>query len=111
MKYWRRSFPKGSRSDNRPFEGTKALTAEERESLINELAGQEMVAKVNLNGIADEGRVLNFNVVLDQNPYSVEAINAVEKMINDAEKMVKNSGVEGTLYFAGKPPNSSMTGK
>lgn len=84
------------------FEGTKALTAEERESLINELAGQEMVAKVNLNGIADEGRVLNFNVVLDQNPYSVEAINAVEKMINDAEKMVKNSGVEGTLYFAGE---------
>lgn len=84
------------------FEGKNALTAEERENLRSELAGQEMVAKVNLNGIADEGRVLNFNVVLEQNPYSVEAINAVEKMINDAEKMVKNSGVEGTLYFAGE---------
>lgn len=84
------------------YEGKTALTAEEQESLRAELEKQDFVSSVRVNGAAEEGKVISFSVTLDENPYAIEAIDAVENMINGADKIVQDSGVEGTLYFAGE---------
>lgn len=84
------------------YEGKNALTAEEQESLRSELAKQDYVASVRMNGVAEEGKVISFSLTLDENPYAIEAIDSVEIMINGADKIVRDSGVEGTLYFAGE---------
>lgn len=84
------------------YEGKNALTAEEQESLRKELAEQDFVDSVRINGVAQEGKVISLSLILDENPYSIEAIDTVENMINGADKIVRDSGVEGTLYFAGE---------
>lgn len=84
------------------FEGKKALTAADREKLINELSSQPLVDNVRLNRMTEDSTVLSLNLTFKESPYSIKTIDALEEIRNDADKIVKDSGLSGSLHFAGE---------
>lgn len=84
------------------FEGEEPATQEEIESLRNELLAQELVSDVRINGTADENKVLNFSLTFEEGPYDVITIDAMEKMIQNAETILEKAELDGNLYFAGE---------
>jgi len=88
------------------FEGKESLSLEQQEALREELSNQPLVSNVRMNGTAEDEKVINFNLTFTESPYSVEAIDAMESMIEKAETIVDDSGVSGGLYFAGETASS-----
>ncbi|MCM3585842.1 MMPL family transporter [Mesobacillus maritimus] len=88
------------------FEGKESLSLEQQEALREELSNQPLVSNVRMNGTAEDEKVINFNLTFTESPYSVEAIDAMESMIEKAETIVADSGVSGELYFAGETASS-----
>ncbi|WP_404332484.1 MMPL family transporter [Mesobacillus maritimus] len=84
------------------FEGKEALTAEEQEALREELANQYNVSTVRMNGVAEEGRVLNYSLTFTESPYDTESMDALEIMMDNSGEILADSGVNGELYFAGE---------
>ncbi|WP_155922151.1 MMPL family transporter [Bacillus sp. EB01] len=88
------------------FEGTEAVSEEQQKALADELSAQTLVSNVRLNGTAEDGKVLNYQLTFEDSPYSVESINAMEDMITDKDKIADASGLDGDLYFAGETAGS-----
>lgn len=84
------------------FEGTEPLTAEQLDTLKNKLEEQNLVSSVRVNGTAEEGKVLQYSLTFEENPYSVETMDALQTLRNRADELVKKAGVDGQLYFAGE---------
>lgn len=84
------------------FEGDQELTETEREKLIKELSDQPLVDSVRLNRIAEDSQVLSLSLTFTESPYSIETMDALEEIRNDGDKIVENSGLSGSLHFAGE---------
>lgn len=84
------------------YEGDEALTEEEQKTLIEELEQQPLVNQVRLDGMAENGEVLNFSLTYSENPYNTVTIDALEKTIDQSGEILSNAGLEGELYFAGE---------
>ena len=84
------------------FEGKNALTPQQMKELQEQLEKQPLVSEVRPAGTADDGRVVSFTLTFRENPYDVKTIDALERIIDRKETIIKQSGLDGRLYFAGE---------
>jgi putative drug exporter of the RND superfamily len=84
------------------FEGEEALTPDQQEALRAELADQQTVSTVRVNGVAEEGRVLNYSLTFTESPYDKASMDALETMMENSDQILNGSGVSGDIYFAGE---------
>lgn len=84
------------------FESKDEITPEAQESLMEALAKQELVNNVRSTGISEDGLAIQYQLTFKENPYSIESMDALENMRNNAEIIVKDSKQDGELYFAGE---------
>jgi len=84
------------------FEGKHALTPQQLKQLQDQLEKQPLVSEVRPAGIADDGRVISFTLTFRENPYDVQTLDAMERIIDRKETIIKQSGLDGRLYFAGE---------
>lgn len=84
------------------FESESEVTEEMQASLVEQLGKQELVSSVRPSGVSEDGLSAQFQLTFEESPYSIESMDALELMIEDANTIVKNSDVDGELYFAGE---------
>lgn len=84
------------------FESEKKLTPEQLEELSNGLEEQELVSNVRINGVTDDQQVVNFSLTFEGNPYDTKTMDALEKIMDNGEKMITDSNLNGKLYFSGE---------
>ncbi len=84
------------------FESESEITEETQASLVEQLLQQDLVSTVRATGISEDGLAAQFQLTFEESPYSTESMDALEKMIEDEESIVKDSNAEGDLYFAGE---------
>ncbi|WP_160725711.1 MMPL family transporter [Bacillus sp. USDA818B3_A] len=84
------------------FESKKAVTAEQQQQLQTALLEQPSVSSVRVNGLTEDQKVVNYSLTFKGNPYSTSTIDAMEKIIDKAEKITADNGLDGKMYFAGE---------
>ncbi|MGM8215958.1 MMPL family transporter [Bacillaceae bacterium W0354] len=84
------------------LEADHQITEEQQEALRKELEGENLVANVRLSETAADGRVIEYSLTFSDNPYSVEAIDALETMISKSDEFLSQTGLSGELYFSGE---------
>ncbi|WP_042458103.1 MMPL family transporter [Neobacillus dielmonensis] len=84
------------------FESKHALTAEQQVELKNTLENQQLVSNVRINGVTDDQKVINYSLTFKENPYAVKTIDAMKQITNKSETIIKDSGLDGVLYFSGE---------
>lgn len=84
------------------LEGKEPFTQDDIVNVQNQLENEKIVENIRINGISEDQKAANFSLTLSESPYSLEAINAMEKIINNGEEILKESNTEGELYFAGE---------
>ncbi|WP_449622716.1 MMPL family transporter [Robertmurraya sp. Marseille-Q9965] len=84
------------------FESEQKLTPEQLEELSNGLEEQELVSNVRINGVTDDQQVVNFSLTFEGNPYDTKTMDALEKIMDNCEKMITDSNLNGKLYFSGE---------
>ncbi len=84
------------------FEAKEEVTAEQQAKLLETLADQELVSNVRPNGTTSDQKVVQYSLTFKESPYAVETMDALEKMRDNADKLVADSNLDGELYFAGE---------
>ncbi|MDR7078557.1 RND superfamily putative drug exporter [Neobacillus niacini] len=84
------------------FEAKEAVTPEQQAALLETLAVQELVSNVRLNGSTTDKTVIQYSLTFKESPYAAETMDALEKMRDNADKLVADSNLDGELYFAGE---------
>jgi putative drug exporter of the RND superfamily len=84
------------------FESEGVVDEDSQERLREVLSSQPLVSNVRLDGTSEEGKVIKYSLTFEENPYAVETLDALESMIADENSLVKESNLEGNLYFAGE---------
>lgn len=84
------------------FEADEAVTEDQIQNIIEELQNQDLVSSVRVNGTTEDLKAVNFSLTMAESPYSIDSIDAMETIIGNSEKIVKDSDADGELYFAGE---------
>lgn len=84
------------------FEAKKEISLEEQERLMKLLADYPLVSNVRLNNITENQNVVSYSLTFEESPYSAKTLDALEEMRDDTAKIVRDSHIEGKLYFAGE---------
>lgn len=100
------SFEKGDLAPTTVlFESDGEITSDMQENLMKQLSKQKLVSSVRPTGISEDGLAIQYQLTFKENPYSIESMDALEDMVENANSIVEASNVEGTLYFAGETAN------
>ena len=81
------------------FEGNQELSEAEKEKLIKELSNRSLVDSVRLNRMTEDSQVLSLNLTFTESPYSIETMDALEEIRNDADKIVEGQRSERQSSF------------
>lgn len=84
------------------FEAKDTVTEKQQADLLEVLSSQPLVNNVRPNGTADEGKVVQYTLTFEGNPYAVKTMDALEKMRDNADELLADSGLNGELHFAGE---------
>ena len=84
------------------LESDTAITQKEQEELRATLADQPLVSNVSINGMTDDNKVMSLRLTFEDSPYSIESMDALETIKDDADQLIKELDLEGELYFAGE---------
>lgn len=84
------------------FESSNPITGEQQEKLKEQLSKQPLVSSVNVNGVAEGEKAVQYQLSWKESPYDLRSIDALEQMLNNADQIVRDSGLSGKLYFAGE---------
>ncbi|WP_442598778.1 MMPL family transporter [Neobacillus sp. D3-1R] len=84
------------------LEAKETITEEDQTNLKKVLDDQPLVQNVRLNGVAEDGKVIQYSLTFEESPYSAQTMDALEKMRNQAPQLLKKANVNGQLYFAGE---------
>jgi putative drug exporter of the RND superfamily len=84
------------------FEAKEEITVEQQAKLLETLADQQLVSNVRPNGTTSDQKVVQYSLTFKESPYAVETMDALEKMRDNADKLVTASNLDGELYFAGE---------
>ncbi|WP_000549730.1 MMPL family transporter [Bacillus cereus] len=87
-------------------EANEELSENEHKMLFEILANENHVANVQINNKSDNKRVVSYNLTFDVNPYSNEAMDALEHIINQSGSIMDEAKIEGNLYFTGETATS-----
>ncbi len=88
------------------FETKNTISEDSRKELAENLTDQPLVNNVRVNGTADNESVISYSMTFEKNPYSVETMDALEKIRNDSKQILDESNLSGELYFAGETASS-----
>jgi putative drug exporter of the RND superfamily len=84
------------------LESGTAITQKEQEELRATLADQPLVSNVSINGMTDDNKVMSLRLTFEDSPYSIESMDALETIKDDADQLIEELNLEGELYFAGE---------
>lgn len=84
------------------FEAKNEVTPEQQAAMLEKLQNQNLVSSVRLNGSTSDKKVIQYSLTFKESPYAVETMDALEKMRDNANKLVAESKLNGELYFAGE---------
>ena len=84
------------------FEANEQLTEEKQLEIANLLDEQELVGSVRVTNTTDDEHVIQYDLIFDEDPYSVETIDTLENMIEAENELLAEANVTGELYFAGE---------
>ncbi|MGP4107695.1 MMPL family transporter [Virgibacillus sp. L01] len=88
------------------FETKNTISEDSRRELAENLTDQPLINNVRVNGTADSESVISYSMTFEKNPYSVETMDALEKIRNNSEQILDESNLSGELYFAGETASS-----
>ncbi|WP_318505623.1 MMPL family transporter [Bacillus sp. T3] len=84
------------------FEADKPVTSEQQAKLQKVLANQPLVSNVRPNGMTEDQKVIQYSLTFAESPYASKTIDALEKMRDKADKLVRDVNLDGELHFAGE---------
>ncbi|MFB3164306.1 MMPL family transporter [Neobacillus sp. 179-J 1A1 HS] len=84
------------------LEASEEVTPEQQAAMLEKLQNQNLVSNVRLNGSTSDNKVIQYSLTFEESPYAVKTMDALEKMRDNADKLVADSNVDGELYFAGE---------
>jgi putative drug exporter of the RND superfamily len=87
------------------FEADKPVTPVEQNALIKELQEQPLISSVRPSGTTDGQKVVQFTLTFTEGPYDRQTMDALEEIRDRSQQIVKETGLDGTLYFAGETAN------
>jgi putative drug exporter of the RND superfamily len=88
------------------FESETTTTDEQRAELVNVLKEQPLVENVRIGEISENQEAITFSMTFKKNPYSEEAMNALESIQGNSATIINSSNLSGNLYFAGETASS-----
>lgn len=88
------------------FEGKSSQTDEQIDKLIDVLANVPLVDHVRLTNQTKDKQVLQFELTFQEDPFAVESMNALEKMMQRDNEILANADTKGEFYFAGETASS-----
>lgn len=100
------NFAKGDLAPTKVlFEASDELSDEEISRLSDRLAEEDLVEKVRVDRITDDQQTVLFELTFSEGPYDTITMEAFDNLRENAEKVVDDSELSGTLYFAGETAN------
>lgn len=84
------------------WETSSEISNDAKKALVETLSEQPLVSSVRPNGTSGDKRAVQFQLTFEESPYATETMNALEKMRANADTIVQNIGVGGSLYFVGE---------
>lgn len=80
------------------------LTDPQIEGFRSKLEGQEHVASVRLVDVTEDASAAKYTMSLDLNPYSVEAIDFIDELRANGDRLLADASLSGDLHFSGVTP-------
>jgi putative drug exporter of the RND superfamily len=84
------------------YEAKDVVTPEQLEKLTSVLSDKPLVSNVRPSGKTEDQKVVQLTMTFKESPYSVKSMDALEKMVDDTDQILKESNLDGNLYFAGE---------
>jgi RND superfamily putative drug exporter len=81
-----------------------AIQADATQKLQQKLESYAEIASVRLSNQKEDKTAIKYSIALKLNPYSVAAIDFVEKVRANSGSLLKDSGIDGEIYFGGTTP-------
>lgn len=82
-------------------ESDEALTEEDIEELRTVFENEKDVASIRTTNVSNDSKAVKYSLVLDLNPYSVEAIDLIEDLRNNSSELLDETNIKGDLYYSG----------
>lgn len=79
----------------------QVITEKSIRKLTDQLASYQEIASVNMMGQTKDQKAVKYSVSLTSDPYSVEALNFIEKLQSQGKQLVKKADLSGEFYLAG----------
>jgi putative drug exporter of the RND superfamily len=86
------------------IESDNKLTEENVKEISDTLNDEKEIASVRPAGLTENGKAAKFSIALDMNPYSIEAMDYIEKLRDDAPQILDDLGLNADAYFSGITP-------
>ena len=83
------------------IEADKALTEQNIADIQAAIEAQNGVANVRMQGVTDDSLAVKYNVALNLNPYSVEAIELMSTFRGELDNILADADVSGEAHVAG----------
>lgn len=82
-----------------------AVAQERINALADQLKAQPNVASVRVSQVNEDRTAAKLSLAFDMSPYSVEAVERLSAMRDEADRYMRDAGLSGQLYFAGTTAN------
>lgn len=86
------------------IESDNKLTEENVKEISDTLNDEKEIASIRPAGLTENGEAAKFSITLDMNPYSIEAMDYIEKLRDDAPQILDDLGLNADAYFSGITP-------
>lgn len=84
------------------FEATETVSEEEQQKLANVLSDHTLVDTVRVSNQTDNEDVIQYDLTFSEDPYDVNAMDALETLMKEEKEMISDAEVKGELFFAGE---------
>lgn len=79
-----------------------SISEGKQNKLAERLKDRELIESVRVTNTADDERVIQYDLIFDEDPYDVKAIDALETLIEEENVILEEANIDGSLYFAGE---------
>lgn len=80
------------------------LGMEEMRAVIDRIEDDPAISSVTTQGnpLSEDGKAAKFSIIFEGNPYGEEAFDAVVKLREDSEKILKEANLDASMYISGE---------
>ncbi|GAM12330.1 MMPL family transporter [Mesobacillus selenatarsenatis] len=86
------------------IESSNSLTEEDTMKIIEKFQSEVGIASIRPAGLTENGEAAKFSIALAMNPYSVEAMDYMEELLDQTPKILEDLGMDAKAYFSGVTP-------